>query len=259
MFTYNIKVIVYIILHLFKFKWILINVESKLLDNTMNTIVESCSTMSACDKLTMDTMININAYSKYISKRDTDVKTRSDETKNERRFYKKRIMALTKQLIKNPTYTNDTSIINACTAYINACIMHFKFIDLADTIQKEHTFENENGVTLSNIDTKLDECFEENVNKIDNAFLLQDARMVKKVNIHEKNILEQLFVSPPSEDSTSKPNNHGPTSLPRVIEIDLKDRQFKTKGIKHLKNEKTVKNNASDPDAKQNNHIDKKV
>ena len=225
----------------------------------MNTIVESCSTMSACDKLTMDTMINVSAYSKYISKRDTDVKTRSDETKNERRFYKKRIMALTKQLIKNPTYTNDTSIINACTAYINACIMHFKFIDLADTIQKEHTFENEHAsTTLSNIDTELlDECFEENVNKIDNAFLLQDARMVKKVNIHEKNILEQLFVSTSSssEEHTSKMNTN---SLPRVIEIDLKDRQFKTKGIKRLKNEKTV-HDTSELDAKQNNHINKKV
>lgn len=224
----------------------------------MNTIVESCSTMSACDKLTMDTMINVSAYSKYISKRDTDVKTRSDETKNERRFYKKRIMALTKQLIKNPTYTNDTSIINACTAYINACIMHFKFIDLADTIQKEHTFENEHDcTTLSNIDTELlDECFEDNINKIDNAFLTQDVRKVKKINIHEKNILEQLFLSPSSsEEHTSKTNI---TSLPRVIEIDLKDRQFKTKGIKRLKNEKTVRE-ASELDTKQNNHINKKV
>ncbi len=225
----------------------------------MNPIVESCSTMSACDKLTMDTMINVSAYSKYISKRDMDVKTRSDETKNERRFYKKRIMALTKQLIKNPTYTNDTSIINACTAYINACIIHFKFIDLADTIQKEHTCENEHDcTTLSTIDTELlDECFENNINKIDNAFLTQDGRMVKKINIHEKNILEQLFVSPSSsEEHMSKMNTN---SLPRVIEIDLKDRQFKTKGIKRLKHEKSVKNDAFEPDAKQNDHINKKV
>ena len=89
----------------------------------MNTIVESCSTMSACDKLTMDTMINVSAYSKYISKRDTDVKTRSDETKNERRFYKKRIVELTKQLIKNMDHVKDSSVVNACSAYFNACIL----------------------------------------------------------------------------------------------------------------------------------------
>ena len=116
-----------------------------------NPIIESCSTMSACDKLTMDTMINVAAYSKYISKRDADVEARSDHKKSERRFYKKRILALTKELIKNPAHVNNTSLINASTAYINACIMHFKFIDLSDTLQKEYAeVDNNNDNDNSN-------------------------------------------------------------------------------------------------------------
>jgi hypothetical protein len=63
---------------------------------------------------------------------------------------------------------------------------------------------------------------------------------VKKINImnNEKNILEKLFISPDSEKEPPVKNGSGSgsgssaTSIPRVIEIDFKDQQFKTKGIK---------------------------
>jgi hypothetical protein len=53
---------------------------------------------------------------------------------------------------------------------------------------------------------------------------------------NEKNILEKLFISPDSEKEPSVKNGSvsgsSSTSIPRVIEIDFKDQQFKTKGIK---------------------------
>jgi len=42
----------------------------------MTVIVESQSSMSACDKLTMDTMINATAYFKYMARKETDTKIR---------------------------------------------------------------------------------------------------------------------------------------------------------------------------------------
>lgn len=213
-----------------------------------NPIIESCSTMSACDKLTMDTMINVAAYSKYISKRDADVETRSDHKKSERRFYKKRILALTKELIKNPAHVNDTSLINASTAYINACIMHFKFIDLSDTLQKEYAeVDNNNDNDNSNKNNYNDNShlnFEETVHKIDASFFENDHRNVKKIKLNEKNILEQLFVLPTSSssgptDTDSKPINN----IPRVVGINLKDRQFKTKGLKTTSHKNNINNN----------------
>jgi hypothetical protein len=200
----------------------------------MTVIVDSQSSMSACDKLTMDTMINMEVYSKYMARKETDTKIRSSETKSERRFYKKRILELTKQLIKNPTHTNDSSVITACNAYINACIVHFKFVDLSDTLQMEHataysvaepssTAEHHDAVNI--------------VNQIDTAFLSEsdDVRNIKKISIPEKNVLEQLFISPEFKMKSKSKSENDTKHIPRIIEVDFKDKHFKTKGIKKSK------------------------
>jgi hypothetical protein len=210
---------------------------------TATATIPTVTTMSACDKLTMDTMINSAAYSKYISRKDNETKTKLDETKTERRFYKKRIVELTKQLIKNIDHVKDSSVVNTCNAYFNACIMHFKFIDLSDTIQTEHCTGVDPEPSTTNVTTG--ELLHNGVQHIDSEFFSVDAiknQNVKKINImhNEKNILEKLFISPDSEKES--PVKSGPgsgsgsgyntTSVPRVIEIDFKDQQFKTKGIK---------------------------
>jgi hypothetical protein len=217
-------------------------------NNVMRIIGAAPPSMSACDKLTMDMMINTVAYSKYMSRKVNEQKTQSDETKSERRFYKKRIMDLTKQLIKNPMYTNDSAVINASSAYINACIMHFKFVDLSDTIQSEHQVPDDNDD--SNSDKKPEETetdFIAKVNEIDAAYLMEDtAKKVKKINIPEKNMLERLFVppEPPAEvhDSTN-PLHSTASSIPRVVAIDFSDQQFKTKGVKKSNSKPSAKTN----------------
>lgn len=208
------------------------------------------TTMSACDKLTMDTMINTAAYSKYISRKDNETKTKLDETKTERRFYKKRIIELTKQLIKNMDHVKDSSVINACGAYFNACIMHFKFVDLSDTIQTEHYVEPSSNPDLNvdgNVVSEPDLVYN-GVKHIDSEFFSAEQNRnishVKKINImnNEKNILEKLFISPDSETEPVKTQTTTTTttsSVPRVIEIDFKDQQFKTKGIKPKPKSKT--------------------
>lgn len=200
------------------------------------------TTMSACDKLTMDTMINSAAYSKYMSRKDNETKTKLDETKTERRFYKKRIIELTKQLIKNMDHVKDSSVINACSAYFNACIMHFKFVDLSDTIQTEHYVE-----PSSNPDVNVvSEPVYNGVKHIDSEFFSAEQNRnishVKKINImnNEKNILEKLFISETEPVKTQTTTTTTTSSVPRVIEIDFKDQQFKTKGIKPKSKTKTT-------------------
>jgi hypothetical protein len=204
-------------------------------NNVVRIIDAAPPSMSACDKLTMDMMINTAAYSKYMSRKVNEQKTQSDETKSERRFYKKRIMDLTKQLIKNPTYTNDSAVINASSAYINACIMHFKFVDLSDTIQSEHQHPDDDDVSSSDKKPQ-DTDFIAKVSEIDATYLMEDAaKKVKKINIPEKNMLERLFVppEPPAEAHVSVVSLQSTaTTVPRVIAIDFSDQQFKTKGVK---------------------------
>ena len=212
------------------------------MSTTATTITTTATTtMSACDKLTMDTMINSAAYSKYISRKDNETKAKLDETKTERRFYKKRIIELTKQLIKNMDHVKDSSVINACSAYFNACIMHFKFVDLSDTIQTEHYVEPTNIDPVDPDVNVVSEPVYNGVKHIDSEFFSAEQNRnishVKKLNtINEKNILEKLFISPDSETepvkSQTTTNTTTTTSVPRVIEIDFKDQQFKTKGIK---------------------------
>ena len=223
------------------------------MSTTATTITTTATTtMSACDKLTMDTMINSAAYSKYISRKDNETKAKLDETKTERRFYKKRIIELTKQLIKNMDHVKDSSVINACSAYFNACIMHFKFVDLSDTIQTEHYVEPSGNPDLNvdgNVVSEPDLVYN-GVKHIDSEFFSAEQNRnishVKKLNtINEKNILEKLFISPDSEtepvkSQTSTTTTTTTTSVPRVIEIDFKDQQFKTKGIKPKSKTKTT-------------------
>jgi len=119
--------------------------------------------------------------------------------------------------------------------------MHFKFIDLSDTIQTEHYVEpsnNNNNNTDGNVGPDPD-LVHNGVQHIDSEFFSAEKNQnVKKINImnNEKNILEKLFISPDSEkDPPVKPGSGSTTttsSVPRVIEIDFKDQQFKTKGIK---------------------------
>jgi hypothetical protein len=225
-------------------------------NNVVRIIDAAPPSMSACDKLTMDMMINTAAYSKYMSRKVNEQKTHSDETKSERRFYKKRIMDLTKQLIKNPTYTNDSAVINTSSAYINACIMHFKFVDLSDTIQSEHQCPVDDDVSSS--DKKAEEPdFIAKVNEIDAAYLMEDvAKKVKKINIPEKNMLERLFVPPEplaeSHDSAN-PLHSTASTIPRVIAIDFNDQQFKTKGVKKTSlNPKSKSKSKSNTDTNTN-------
>jgi hypothetical protein len=114
---------------------------------------------------------------------------------------------------------------------------------LSDTIQTEHYVEPSGNPDLTvdgNVDPDPD-LVHNGVQHIDSEFFSGDAiknQNVKKINImnNEKNILEKLFISPDSEKEPPVKNGSGSgsgsTSIPRVIEIDFKDQQFKTKGIK---------------------------
>lgn len=219
------------------------------MSTTATTVTATTTTtMSACDKLTMDTMINTAAYSKYISRKDNETKTKLDETKTERRFYKKRIIELTKQLIKNMDHVKDSSVINACSAYFNACIMHFKFVDLSDTIQTEHYVEPSGNPDPDDPDVNVvsePDLVYNGVKHIDSEFFSAEQNRnishVKKINtINEKNILEKLFISETEPVKSQTSTTSTTTSIPRVIEIDFKDQQFKTKGIKPKSKPKTT-------------------
>ena len=75
---------------------------------------------------------NNNIY-KQVEKKDT-INLNDDE---DIKFYKKRILHLTKQLLKKEIKTT-SSISESFNNYINQVILHFKFTDKKDVLQKEY-------------------------------------------------------------------------------------------------------------------------
>lgn len=198
--------------------------------------------MSACDKLTMDTMMNMEAYSKYISRRSQAAVLRSGPATSERKFYRRRIIDTTKEMLRDAKYVNDGTVTNTFNAYVNACIMHYKFIDLADTIQDEYTELSieTNSSIVATIEHDQREREHEHaaacvmkMNKLCFNPKVEESKTIQ-IRTPHANAIERLFLSKPESKKTD-PDPEIPckmSAIPRTKDIDIKDAHFKTKGIK---------------------------
>ena len=229
--------------------------------------------MSACDKLTMETMMNVEAYSKYMNRRNQAAGLRGGTDTSERKFYRRRIIDTTKEMLRDSKYVNDCNVSSAFNAYVSACIMHFKFIDLADTIQDEYSeLSVKMGVVAAKADDDPKDTAETvmKMNKLCFNPKVEEAKIVK-IRTPHMNAIERLFVSKPTQPETDPLNKNGTTAatgsaeksdgpfslqpslalplllppnlsaVPRTKDINIKDTQFKTKGIKSKLKNKTDK------------------
>ena len=122
---------------------------------------------------------NNNIY-KQVEKKDT-INLNDDE---DIKFYKKRILHLTKQLLKKEIKTT-SSITESFNNYINQVILHFKFTDKKDVLQKEY----DNMETIKEKPRKNFQLTNENQKlltkkiskpKTMNDFILQKNKKIKK-------------------------------------------------------------------------------
>jgi len=228
-------------------------------------------TMSACDKLTMETMMNVDAYSKYMNRRSQAAESRNCPDNSERKFYRRRIIDTTKELLRNSKHVNDGTVINAFNSYISACIMHYKFIDLADTIQGEYSGLSlepaSSTVTGSDLEPAEAAATVMEMNKLCFNPNVEESKKVQ-IRTPHMNAIERLFVSKPihpeddkkhehrqetkmDKDENVDKNNNPPSpnklsAIPRTKDINIKDEQFKTKGIKPKPKLKPTSKNNSD-------------
>jgi hypothetical protein len=158
-------------------------------------------------------------------------------------------------MLRDSKYINDGTVSTAFNAYVNACIMHFKFIDLADIIQQDYS---DLSVTAT-VEPKMDESEDTatsvmNMNKLCFNPKVEESKSVK-IRTTQANAIERLFVSKPiiieqeqaaepkmgteteSKQSEQSEQSEPPlpcsiSALPRTKDFNIKDAQFKTKGIK---------------------------
>ena len=201
------------------------------------------ATMTASDILTMETMMNMEAYTKYLKRKQltSDIKDQSDA--NERKFYRRRILDLTKEMFRGShraeSGINSTGVESAFDTYIRACIMHFKFIDLADVLQTEYAGMNTAALVTMPVTESANDAISD-LNKL--CFNPTTTTKLVKIKAPTSNALEMLFIPAASnidkggkdanKDNWGDHNDNPASFAPKTRDVNLMDEQFKMKGIK---------------------------
>ena len=187
--------------------------------------------------ITLEIMANSDTYSKYLKKNNLD---HDAVLRRDKKFYKKRIIAMVKDILNNTVNSNSDSpiddiIINAFNTFSRLCISHFKFKDTMDNIQGDYKgmdFKNDLNLGLdSNIAGGAGagadgiDSLEDNANTINEANKLFMKQVDKKIITMDNFVIK---TSPPTENEII---------IPKTKDFNLKDPKYKKKDIK-----KTSKN-----------------
>jgi hypothetical protein len=170
------------------------------------------SKLSEIDALTLQYFTNSNQYNKIANPQTNNI------TEADKKFYRKRIIQLTKDSFKMEPPINE--IRKAFDNYLITCIDYFKVIDASDIMQEEY-----NGfvTTDANLDNVLG--------------------LVKDEEDPDKLLFKEQVTPTQTLDSfvNLKKVSINTEKLPQKKIINIKDKKLKTKGVKK-KNEKVKEN-----------------
>lgn len=174
------------------------------------------------DEVTLECLMNKEQYGKHVRKMPSSSSGSKKVNNSDRKFYKKRIYDLTKQLLNNEPVSENIfpDVTNGFQNYIKACVDYFKTLDKTDILQEDYQ-----GIEDS---LNIDKNNEINVDYVSNT---QEANqmIMRSIKIQEPNSLEKLV----KRKSTKHVKQ---MILPREKDINLKDPVLKNKGIREKKN-----------------------
>lgn len=195
--------------------------------------------LDAVDHVTLDLMVNQPQYERYLRAKETDLTGKYEKAK---RFYKKRISEMTRDLLKGePETVNDIFVLQSFDAYAKACITYFRNKDKNDTLQEEHMAEcvtvgylppiaETDSVNLGN-DNADNEDNEDNGPGALNDSSKKKLEILLTFDKHKAVPTLDTYVikTTPATASSAAP------IIPKHREINLDDPKFKTKDIKPKK------------------------
>ena len=178
------------------------------------------------NQVTIDYLLNKEQYQNYVSNKLT-----KSCNKKDKKFYRKRIYNLTKELLlnKEENFPVLPDVQYAFDNYVRSCIHYFKSLDNNDIIQEEYKYldllntsldDTELNDTNDTNDTNDIESNKNNSKKFDNLFM-------RSIPLQKKN-LDSFVIN------KNKKNEN--IILPIQKEIDLKNPILKNKGISKKKN-----------------------
>tara|TARA_B100000925_G_scaffold287152_1_gene265970 strand:+ start:41 stop:583 length:543 start_codon:yes stop_codon:yes gene_type:complete len=165
----------------------------------------------------LEYLMNPCMYEKWMKKNSS--KLAPTDLKKDIKFYKKRIIQLTKDMMKGEHITN--SVNKSYNEYMKSCIAYLKFLDTKDILQEEYEGIPSDTVNISEVDEDID----------------PDNSLINPSYLHKQNKIEDYI---DLKKISNVPKNE--TYLPERKELKLKDPQLKKKGIKKKKGGKKKKN-----------------
>lgn len=163
------------------------------------------------DQVTLDCLLNKSLFNNQVKNKKSQ-----SVNKEERKFYKKRIYNLFKEILINKSEPEDLlpDVKYSYDNFINASINYFKTIDNNDLLQEEYK--------------TLDEAGLENINAIPE---LGDDIAVEEA---DKLMMRSIKITTSTLDKYVKRKNTKPEEkmiLPKQKEVNLMDPELKVKGL----------------------------
>jgi hypothetical protein len=169
------------------------------------------------NQITLDCLTNKEQYNRCLQNKISKIVCRQ-----EKKFYKKRLVDLTKDLLSKPSVYEKTifpDVKYAFDVYIKTCVEYFKSLDNNDILQEEY----------KNIEPGL-------VSKEEEKVIQKTQQEADKLLMRSINIVKPLdkFVK---RTSTKKEEE---VIIPKQKEIDLADPALKNKGIIKKKKKENI-------------------
>jgi len=206
------------------------NISNDISNNEINKNIQSTysnnkySVLNNINALTLEYFSKGGFYGKNINK---DIESISQSDK---KFYKKRIINATRQMLKNE-FEND-SLKDAFNKYIFSLITHFKILDTCEIIQK-NIFDNS-----MSIPENIDETNENNSNDNLSCISIVDVSLSNPNELLFKKDTKILTMDNFIHKKQTQMENK---SFPLKKNINLRETEFKIKGI-HKKKKENIDN-----------------
>ena len=177
------------------------------------------------NQITLDCLLNKEMFNTHVKNKKAQAVNKEDK-----KFYKKRIYNLFKEMLINKAEPEDLfpDVKYAYDNFINASINYFKTIDSNDLLQEEYK--------------NLDEQEAININSIPE---LGDDKTIMTSEEADKLLMRSVKITTPSLDKYVKRKSTKPKEkliLPKQKEINLMDPELKLKGLQNNNNNIKKKN-----------------
>ena len=144
--------------------------------------------------------------------------------KKDKKFYRKRILALTKNLLSNDETDVPSDIERYFKEYIGSCVDYFKTVDNNDLRQDEYRYMDEDKLTN-------DEHLEVDDSILDTSSNNIDSLLIRKINV--ANTLDNFVIRNSSKKKVI---------IPKKKNVNLRDPSLKTKGTEKMGEKNNIDN-----------------